>query len=288
MREFHYQHQKSPQFEEHFYINASPVQESESLFHLHMFLDSQWNFYQCFPASPRKECAFLALVTEGVQIRYTPLGIQKLTPGTLLVERLQEKCIRSESSSREPLCRLALEITRTPAFDALTQVLFPEPTLIFACKDPEKVKSRFSAIKEVILQGGTEFQLSGRIFALLQEIAFQRKEESMPGPLSKALKFLQNFGYGQLARRQWAKAAGVSERTLTELFRKHFGTSPGRYLAARRLEYGALLLESGRFTVGEAAENAGFNSSEYFIREFRKQFGTSPGKYEALPPGGKD
>lgn len=282
-RNFYYQHQKSPRFEEHFYINSFPVQESESLFHLHMFLDSTWDHYQCFPTSPRKDCTFLALVISGTQLRYTPMGIQKLTPGTLLVERVQEKCIRSESGSREPLHRLALEITRTRAFDAMTQVLFPEPTLIFPCKDMEKVKTYFLSIKEEILEGGSNTALSNKLFSLLQEIAFQRKEEKMPSPLLNALKFLQNYGYGQLSRKEWAKAAGVSERTFTDLFRKHFATSPGRYLAARRLEYGAILLESGRFTVGEAAENAGFSSSEYFIREFRKWKKTTPGKYSPFP-----
>ena len=277
---FHYQYQKSPHFEEHFYINSFPVQESESLFHLHMFLDSLWKDYKFFPSALRKDHLFIALVISGIQIRYTPLGIQKLLPGTILIERNQEKCIQSENGSRAPLRRLALEITKTPPFESLVQTLFPEPTLIFPCKTPEKVEKHFLAIKEEILKGSSNAMLSGRLFSLLQEIAFQKKEESMPSSLAKALKFLQSYGYGQLSRKEWAVISGVSERTLTELFRKHFGTSPGKYLAMRRLEYGANLLSSGRFTVGEAAENAGFSSSEYFIREFRKWKKVTPGKYE--------
>jgi len=62
---------------------------------------------------------------------------------------------------------------------------------------------------------------------------------------------------------------------LSRDFRRLFGTSPHRYLIARRLEKARALLAVGHSSA-TAAHACGFADQSHFVRSFRKAFGLTP------------
>lgn len=75
-----------------------------------------------------------------------------------------------------------------------------------------------------------------------------------------------------------AAAAGVSHTTLQAVFRKVFGTTPGKYIMSVKMRAAKQLVDEGRFSVKEIARMTGFGSRSYFSRTFSSHFGHPPGK----------
>ncbi len=77
-----------------------------------------------------------------------------------------------------------------------------------------------------------------------------------------------------------AEALGVSERTLQMAFAE-VGTTPSRFVLARRLEAAAARLRSldRPCSVTEVALGCGFSDLSYFSRVFRSRFGVSARSY---------
>ena len=77
-----------------------------------------------------------------------------------------------------------------------------------------------------------------------------------------------------------ASAAGVSVRTLQTAFQSDLGTSPMTYLRHQRLDRARAALAdastSARPSVGEVANDWGFNHLGRFAVEYRSRFGESP------------
>jgi len=64
-------------------------------------------------------------------------------------------------------------------------------------------------------------------------------------------------------------------------FRKHYGTSPGKWLLDRRLERSASLLQTTGMSVTEVMFECGFEELSHFSRVFKEKFGRSPSMYRA-------
>jgi len=62
---------------------------------------------------------------------------------------------------------------------------------------------------------------------------------------------------------------------LSRDFRAMFGTSPYRYLIARRLDRARRMMLTG-YTTAEAATGSGFSDQSHFGRSFKKSFGLTP------------
>jgi AraC family transcriptional regulator, exoenzyme S synthesis regulatory protein ExsA len=65
-------------------------------------------------------------------------------------------------------------------------------------------------------------------------------------------------------------------------FRKHYGTSPGKWLLERRLERSASLLQSTGMSVTEIMFECGFEDLSHFSRAFKEKFGLSPNTYRRV------
>lgn len=264
---------------EDFYINRQSVPGSDALLHLQLWLDSVWEGYKGLN-TVSESMAFAGLVLSGRQFRQTGDGEQILQRGDLILERRKNETLQMKTLQGEPLHRIGVLISRTTAFEALACALFPERTTVVHCHDPERMKTFFLAIKtEIIEQGGRPEVISRMLFSLFQEIVRQRKNADQPEPLRKALDFIHTHGFRQISRDELSACAGVSVRTLNDLFRNCCHTTPGNYMRQRRIAYAEELLSSHRLTVADTAGLAGFSSVEYFIREFRRHTGKTPGKY---------
>jgi transcriptional regulator GlxA family with amidase domain len=73
-----------------------------------------------------------------------------------------------------------------------------------------------------------------------------------------------------------AKAAFLSPRQFSRLFRKETGQSPAKAIERLRVESARLMMEAGRFSSEEIARKNGFGNRERMRRSFIRTFGQSP------------
>ncbi|NNF80223.1 MAG: GlxA family transcriptional regulator [Rhizobiales bacterium] len=72
-----------------------------------------------------------------------------------------------------------------------------------------------------------------------------------------------------------SNVAACSSRTLSRLFIRELGVSPGRYYVSIRLSAARRLAEETRMSCGEIAESTGYSSSAALARAYSLHFGTT-------------
>jgi len=88
-----------------------------------------------------------------------------------------------------------------------------------------------------------------------------------------------NYMYN-LKIRDYANIANRSLSTFKREFKKHYKTSPGKWLTERRLKRAKSMLQSGKKSISEVAFDCGFKNSSHFSRVFKEKFSTSPSDYQ--------
>jgi len=78
----------------------------------------------------------------------------------------------------------------------------------------------------------------------------------------------------------WARQAGLSERTVTRVFRRTTGLSFVQWRQVLRVHHALRLLSTG-CDVGETSETLGYAQPSTFIAAFRRVMGTTPGAFAA-------
>lgn len=89
----------------------------------------------------------------------------------------------------------------------------------------------------------------------------------------------QNFRTEVISIKALAKLSYLSETCFRQAFERVYSLSPNQYIRKLRLETAAQLLESGLYSVSEAAEKSGFRDVKYFSKEFHRAYGLSPRDY---------
>lgn len=123
-----------------------------------------------------------------------------------------------------------------------------------------------------------------QLYTLLGIVRQEREEYTPAGQavkkLEPALTYIQErFTRQEIPVDQLAIVCGVSQPYLRRLFRSAFGMPPAQYVRHKRLRYARELLDTGEYSVSQAAAAAGFNDTAYFSREFKAAFGTVPSRY---------
>ncbi|MNF71362.1 Transposon Tn10 TetD protein [compost metagenome] len=75
-----------------------------------------------------------------------------------------------------------------------------------------------------------------------------------------------------------ASCAGRDRWSLSKDFRVFFGTSPHRYITARRLNQVKVLVQAGH-TLSKAAIDSGFFDQSHMSRHFKRSFGIAPSRW---------
>ena len=73
-----------------------------------------------------------------------------------------------------------------------------------------------------------------------------------------------------------ARAACLSPRQFTRVFRSETGTSPAKAVESLRLEAAKLMLDQSRLPVEDIAWEAGFRNRERMRRAFVRAYGEAP------------
>ncbi len=85
----------------------------------------------------------------------------------------------------------------------------------------------------------------------------------------------------QILIKDFAKVAGMSERTFLRRFIASNGIGPKEWLTNERLNHGRGLLEETLLPIDQISFQCGFVSPETFRAAFKRRFGVAPGNYRA-------
>lgn len=126
------------------------------------------------------------------------------------------------------------------------------------------------------------------IFLQLITLLSREYSEQTKSCLSGVMKFGDILGYMErhytepIALDKLATRASLSKGAFIRSFKKHFGKTPLEYLIDIRLRKAADLLRTTNHSIGEIAEEVGFNDSNYFSRQFKKTLNVSPREWRNL------
>ena len=101
------------------------------------------------------------------------------------------------------------------------------------------------------------------------------KEIAATGKKSLKLVMEENFIFN-LKLKDFAHLANRSLATFNRDFAKTYGTSPGKWLKSKRLNYAKYLLETTDLNINEITIESGFENTSHFIRTFREHFNSAP------------
>ena len=91
-----------------------------------------------------------------------------------------------------------------------------------------------------------------------------------------------------LSLEQLANYSGRSLSTFNRDFRKAFGTSPQKWIIARRLQSARKMLREGKIQVQDVMADVGFCNLSYFSRHYKETFGYPPSeeysRFHKTPP----
>ncbi len=108
-------------------------------------------------------------------------------------------------------------------------------------------------------------------------------ERAVPARDDGSLEATRAYALAQLDRpltvKQLAAHAHTSERTFNRRFRQETGTTPLRWLHARRIDHARSLLEESDLPVEEVARRSGFGSAAILRQHFRRATATTPTAY---------
>ncbi|HZW63128.1 MAG TPA: AraC family transcriptional regulator [Flavobacteriaceae bacterium] len=79
-----------------------------------------------------------------------------------------------------------------------------------------------------------------------------------------------------------AEFARLTQRSVTAFkneFKEFYGTSPGKWLTGKRLDYAKQQLESSKKNISEIAFNTGFENLSHFSRSFKNKYGIAPSQF---------
>jgi len=85
----------------------------------------------------------------------------------------------------------------------------------------------------------------------------------------------QNYCYN-LSLEELAKLCHRSLSSFKRDFKKHYNTTPGKWLLTKRLDRAAALLHDNTANITQIAFDCGFEDSSHFSRAFKNKFGESP------------
>lgn len=88
-----------------------------------------------------------------------------------------------------------------------------------------------------------------------------------------------NYWY-DLKLQDFANLSNRSLSTFKRDFKKHYQTTPGKWLTNRRLQRAKAFLETTDKTVGQVVYECGFENLSHFSRVFKKKFHISPSAFQ--------
>lgn len=152
-----------------------------------------------------------------------------------------------------------------------------------SCKS-EKIIQNIREINQLCQKNDEDqmLKISILLYAIIAELI--AKHETVGNDIStrfsRKLFLLLNGAIGNNYSLDYIAAHfGVGKRTLNRMFKKNFNCSPMHYLALKKMEYAAALLEQSDSSIQSIAGECGFSEPALFSRVFTRFYGISPRNY---------
>ena len=98
------------------------------------------------------------------------------------------------------------------------------------------------------------------------------------------ISYIQQSFTGEISLKEFGEQFHLSEKYVSQYFKKHFHITLSKYVTYLRLEHAKQLLQNSDIPVTEVAMLSGYQNVSYFIRSFNKTYGVSPLKYRKNEP----
>jgi AraC family transcriptional regulator, exoenzyme S synthesis regulatory protein ExsA len=237
----------------------------------------------------------LVYLTSGRKLMKTAAGIVEIGPGDVVFVKKGAHFVRHEDSE---LCVFMYFIPDDFIRTAVREIAADLPVLPPPADSPEiAIRVKDDAGVNAFLQAMTVFFGSGeapstlllklKLKELIASIvvsrtnpvlsAYLRMVASSDAPSIPAI--MEANCCHNLSLEEFAKLCSRSLSTFKRDFRRHYATSPGRWLLERRLECSARLLTTTSMNVTEIVFECGFEQPSHFSRAFKARFGRTPSEY---------
>ena len=114
------------------------------------------------------------------------------------------------------------------------------------------------------------------VVAWLKDLKREPGAAPLPAPLRRVMQLIDQRLAHDLTVAEMAQAAGVSERSVFNLFASFLGTTPMAHVAERRLAHARALLVQGGWSASAAAKASGIAHAGRFGQAYRRKFGEMP------------
>ena len=184
-------------------------------------------------------------------------------------------------SEPEKYTRFCISFEEIRGLEEVTETCMQDICVI---KNPgNRIVSLFSRIPEILSEKDDDKRIL--IHAVFSEILVYLKKElnrrieisprSTDSAVYKALKFINRSYCSPINLNMIAEAAGISQSSLSHIFKKNLNTSVYKYITDKRMTAAQRLLKSGS-TPSAAAFECGYSDYTVFYRAYKKYYGISP------------
>ncbi len=163
---------------------------------------------------------------------------------------------------------------------------FNKKPCVFRPENAEKYLLKFREAVHAYRQKNPGYQLmtTGVLYQILAEIqydfSFLGVSKAKQKIFLEAKKYIgENLSNPHLSAEATAMASKISPGYLRTIFKEFTQMATNTYIKTTRINYGAQLLNSDSFSVGEIARLCGFLSTSHFIKEFKNLLGCTPLSY---------
>lgn len=164
-----------------------------------------------------------------------------------------------------------------------------QPFVVSVENRKERVLKAYQQAESAWKKGevGCEYRCRAEVYKILSEM---QKQAAFYQPTAKTDLLKPAFDYIRehyadelLNAEKLSKLCGISYDYFRRLFHGAYGCSPIEYINELKLKRAKELLNSGLYSVGEAAFGAGFSDVSHFSRFFKANVGVAPSSYKKIP-----
>ena len=277
-------------YREEYRINPIPYDPLADKLQLHSVFHSYWRAGYV-SEKIRAKHAIYSITKTGSSRRVSAKQELVYRKGCFSWARSRKPNLREAAEGGEDLVRKSVQVYQTAFHEALSSLFFETTEGTIPLTDPERVEKIFDELYgEMGRELPDESRLAGLFYQLLHEVTRQRSKRNIPPVLEKVLEFISvKLADPELSRPAIAEACGISERTLSRLFRKELGITVTEHICNTRLSRVCGLLTLSGLRIKEIALQCGFRSAGFMADRFRKRYGQSPGEFResAVPVKGR-